>query len=67
VRTSFLPALLLAAATTAPAEQLTIDRIYDGGSLSGPTPIHLRIAPDGSRVTFLRAKADDQNTYDHTR
>jgi dipeptidyl-peptidase-4 len=46
------------------AEQLTIDRIYDGGSLSGATPSKLKISPDGARVTFLRAKADDQNTFD---
>jgi dipeptidyl-peptidase-4 len=46
------------------AEQLTIDRIYNGGSLSGPTPHGLQLSPDGSRVTFLRAKADDQHTFD---
>jgi dipeptidyl-peptidase-4 len=55
---------LLLAATAASAEQLTIDRIFDGGSLNGPTPIELQIAPDGSRVTFLRAKSDDQDTFD---
>jgi len=55
---------LLLVAASAPAEQLTIDRIYGGGSLNGPAPSHLRISPDGTRVTFLRAKADDQNTFD---
>ena len=54
----------LAAAAGVRAEQLTIDRIFDGGSLAGPTPIKLKIAPDGARVTFLRAKADDQTTFD---
>ncbi|HEX3896144.1 MAG TPA: S9 family peptidase [Rudaea sp.] len=53
-----------AAATAANADKLTIDRIYGGGSLSGPTPTKVEISPDGSRVTFLRAKADDQTTYD---
>src|SRR5450432_3873837 len=57
-------AVLLLAAPLAQAEQLTIDRIYDGGSLSGPTPSKLKISPDGARVTFLRAKADDQTTFD---
>ena len=46
------------------AEQLSIDRIYGGGSLNGPTPTKVQISPDGERVTFLRAKADDQTTYD---
>ena len=54
----------IAFAAAARAEQLTIDRIYGGGSLSGPTPTRLKISPDGARVTFLRAKADDQNTFD---
>ena len=53
-----------AIATPAQAAQLTIERIFDGSSLSGPTPIKLKTSPDGTRVTFLRAKADDQNTFD---
>ena len=56
--------LLLLAAAAAGCAELTIDRIYGGGSLSGPTPSRLTIAPDGARVTFLRAKPDDQNTFD---
>jgi dipeptidyl-peptidase-4 len=63
VRFTLINALLLAAAS-AHAEQLSIDRIFGGGSLNGPTPMELQISPDGSRVTFLRAKADDQNTFD---
>ena len=63
MRLLVLPIALLMAAA-APAEQLTIDRIYGGGSLSGPTPNRLKISPDGARVTFLRAKPDDQNTFD---
>jgi dipeptidyl-peptidase-4 len=63
VRAIILSGLLLAAASAA-AGQLTIDRIYGGGSLNGPTPLHLRVSPDGTRVTFLRAKSDDQNTFD---
>jgi dipeptidyl-peptidase-4 len=46
------------------AEQLSIDQIYGGGGLTGPTPTKVEISPDGERVTFLRAKADDQTTYD---
>lgn len=50
--------------TTAAATELTIERIFDGASLSGAAPVMLKTSPDGSRVTFLRAKADDQNTFD---
>lgn len=55
---------MAATMATAQAAQLTIDRIFDGASLSGPTPVKLKASPDGTRVTFLRAKQDDQNTYD---
>ncbi|HEX6832140.1 MAG TPA: DPP IV N-terminal domain-containing protein, partial [Rudaea sp.] len=64
MRNLLLGGLLSAAAVSAQAEQLTIDRIFGGGSLTGPAPNRLKIAPDGARVTFLRAKADDQNTFD---
>jgi dipeptidyl-peptidase 4 len=50
--------------TTLQAGQLTIERIFDGSNLAGATPIKLKISPDGSRMTFLRARADDQNTFD---
>ncbi|MBB6184781.1 dipeptidyl-peptidase-4 [Oleiagrimonas soli] len=46
------------------AKKLTIERIFDGGSLSGATVRGLKVSPDGQRVTFLRAKADDQHTFD---
>ena len=60
-------ALGLAMAVTmgnAQAGLLTIERIFDGASLSGTAPIKLKTSPDGTRVSFLRAKADDQNTFD---
>src|SRR3954462_9060909 len=60
MRAVTLVALLFACSLQ--AETLTIDRIYAGGSLSGPTPSQLKISPDAARVTFLRAKADDQTT-----
>ena len=46
------------------ADALTIERIFSGGSLDGPVPRELKISPDGQRVTFLRAKASDQNRLD---
>ena len=64
MRSSTIAFLSIAFAVTASAEQLSIDRIYGGGSLSGPAPTKVEISPDGSRVTFLRAKPDDQTTYD---
>ena len=68
MRFPYFPALLVAGLSllSSPlmAEQLTIERIFTGGNLSGPSPRALKISPDGSRVTFLRAKADDQNRLD---
>jgi len=61
-------ALLFAALTMVAlptmAEKLTIERIFDGGNLAGAAPRGLQISPDGSRVTFLRARADDQFQLD---
>jgi dipeptidyl-peptidase-4 len=57
-------AALMVVALPVSAEKLTIETIFDGGSLSGPTPRGLKISPDGTRVTFLRAKADDQYQLD---
>ncbi|MEP6483656.1 MAG: S9 family peptidase [Rudaea sp.] len=56
--------IALAFANAANAEQLDIDRIYGGGNLNGAAPIKVEISPDGSRVAFLRAKSNDQSTYD---
>ena len=61
---AFVLSTLLVAAMPVSAEQLTIERIFDGGSLSGPTPRGVKISPDGSRVTFLRPKPDDQFQLD---
>lgn len=50
--------------TTAAAEKLSIERIFSDPNLNGASPRSLHIAPDGSRVTFLRGKAEDQNQLD---
>ena len=50
------------AETSEPA--LTIERIYASPSLTGATPRSLTFSPDGSRVTFLRAKEDDASVLD---
>ncbi len=62
MRTLFLALVLLAA--PAMANQLTIESIVRGGGLTGPQPQALKISPDGARVTFRRAKAGDQHTFD---
>jgi dipeptidyl-peptidase-4 len=58
-----LPALL-ALSPLVHAERLSIERIYADPDLNGPSPRALKIAPDGSRVGFLRGREDDQNQLD---
>ncbi len=59
------PALVACAvATGANAAELTIDRLFDAPALAGPTVVGLKISPDGSRVTYLKGKADDKNRLD---
>jgi dipeptidyl-peptidase-4 len=59
------PALVACAvATGASGAELTIDRLFDAPALAGPTIIGLKISPDGSRVTYLKGKADDKDRLD---
>ncbi|HLT44370.1 MAG TPA: DPP IV N-terminal domain-containing protein [Luteimonas sp.] len=44
--------------------KLTLDAITGDAPLSGPTLMKPQIAPDGSRVTFLRGKDSDRNRLD---
>ncbi len=43
---------------------LTLERLFESPSLSGPTPNGVKYSPDGSRVTFLKAREDDASRYD---
>ncbi|WP_133000267.1 S9 family peptidase [Luteimonas arsenica] len=54
------------AATPARAEAapLTLEAITGDAPLSGPTLLRPQVAPDGSRVTFLRGKDSDRNRLD---
>jgi dipeptidyl-peptidase-4 len=61
---AFLFLAAMAVSYAAMADQLTIERIFSDPNLDGPTPRGLKIAPDGSRVTFLRGREDDQNQLD---
>ena len=63
--------LALMLATTAPSHaaspapgKLTLEAITGDAPLSGPTLLKPQIAPDGSRVTFLRGKDTDRNHLD---
>ena len=46
------------------AEKLTLEAITGSAPLSGPTLMKPKVAPDGSRVTFLRGKESDRNQLD---
>ena len=43
---------------------LTIERVFASPSLTGSSPRSLAFSPDGTRVTFLRAKEDDRTVLD---
>ncbi|MCF7222843.1 S9 family peptidase [Marilutibacter chinensis] len=54
-----------AARTSAAAPQkLTLEALAGDAPLSGPSLTKPKIAPDGSKVTFLRGKPDDRNRLD---
>ncbi|HSG52488.1 MAG TPA: S9 family peptidase [Rheinheimera sp.] len=46
------------------AKELELERLFADPSLSGTTPRALTMAPDGSRVTYLKGKAEDANRLD---
>src|SRR5690606_38745559 len=48
----------------AQAKQLELERLFADPALSGATPRSLTMAPDGSRVTYLKGKAEDANRLD---
>lgn len=48
----------------ATAGKLTLEAITGDAPLSGPTLMRPQIAPDGSRVTFLRGKDSNRNQLD---
>lgn len=79
LKTLFMPAaaLLLSACaatlaqplpeeTSAMVDQkpLTLERLFASPSLSGPTPSGVQYSPDGTRVTFLKAREDENSRYD---
>ncbi len=65
-----MPCKLLAAAalalvsTSAPAKDLTLQRLFQSPSLSGPSPRMLKLSPDGRLATLLRNRPEDRDRYD---
>ncbi|MEZ6002188.1 DPP IV N-terminal domain-containing protein [Hyphomonas sp.] len=49
--------------TNAP-DTLPLDRLYASPSLSGPTARMVKYSPDGTRVTFLKSRVNEQNRFD---
>jgi len=50
--------------STTHAESLSIERIFASPNLSGPTLTRAKIAPNGSRVTFLKGRENDREQLD---
>ncbi len=57
-----LCAAAIAIGAPAMAAKLTIERIYADPDINGPSPRALKIAPDGSRVTFLQGPRQTTRT-----
>ncbi len=71
MRLTALLAMTLVAATAAAqaapdtgSRRLTLEAITGDAPLSGPTLMKPQVAPDGSRVTFLRGKDTNRNQLD---
>lgn len=58
-----VPALAQKSAPAAP-QKLTLEALAGDAPLSGPSLMKAKIAPDGSRVTFLRGKESNKNRLD---
>ncbi len=56
--------LALLSILPASAEKLSLDRISADPALAGPGMRMLKVSPDGSRITYLRGRADDQYQLD---
>ena len=59
MRPLFLALAMILATPAVHAEKLTLEAITGKAPLSGPTLMKPKVAPDGSRVTFLRGKDSD--------
>ncbi len=64
MRPLFIALALMLTTPAVHAEKLTLEAITGNAPLSGPTLMKPKVAPDGSRVTFLRGKDSDRNQLD---
>ena len=64
MRPLFLALAMILATPAVHAEKLTLEAITGNAPLTGPTLMKPKVAPDGSRVTFLRGKDSDRNQLD---
>jgi len=46
------------------AQPLTLERLFESPSLSGPAPRALKLSPDGRLATLLRNRDNDRDRYD---
>ncbi|MCA9775270.1 MAG: S9 family peptidase, partial [Candidatus Eremiobacteraeota bacterium] len=60
----FTVALCLSLSLVTCADELTVERIFSSPSINGESIRGLKVAPDGSRVTFLRGKESDYERLD---
>lgn len=49
---------------TAPAGDLSLERVFASPSLDGAAPRGVKLSPDGRWLTLLRNRADDRERYD---
>jgi dipeptidyl-peptidase-4 len=64
LRSAFGALVALFIALDARSTELTIERLFAAPDLSGPTLRSPEFSPDGKRIAYLKAKADDINTFD---
>ncbi|MEA3034184.1 MAG: dipeptidyl-peptidase 4, partial [Sphingomonadales bacterium] len=65
MRKAFLTLLIaFVAAVPVAARDLTLERLFQSPSLSGPVPRQPKLSPDGRLVTLLRNRADEKDRYD---
>ena len=57
-------AAALAMSTPAVADDLTLDAVFGSPSLNGSSPRAMKLSPDGTLLTVLRAREDDRERYD---
>ena len=50
--------------TSSAPGSLTLQRIFSAPDLNGPTPVALKFAPDGQRVTYLKAGSSNFEQLD---